>query len=205
MFPMRSRFLAPLEMLEEPDAPVGGSAASGDTGSKTFTQDEVGKLLSEERKKAADAARQDLQKKIDDARAQEEADRKQAEEEAKGNFEQVKADLKAQAQTAKDEAEQAKGTLKRYQDAINAAYEPAAKAVPEKIMKMYQGKDDDVLAKWEFIHHPATQELIKDLQGETGIGSGGGNGRGPVGNTGSGQKHTFETELAAQRARSRSF
>lgn len=161
-------------------------------------------MISDERKKAADAARTELQQQMD-AAAQKEADeRKAADLKAKGEYEALETDLKAKLQSAQDEAKQAKAELKRYQEAIEAALKPVSEAVPEKVMKLYPGEEDDPLSKWEFIHRDATQDLIKDLSGEERKPDNG-NGRGPNNGGNQGVGTTDAQEMALARGRRTSF
>lgn len=208
---IRSRsVLAPVELLQQADPPGGGGGApSGETGGNpvTFTKEQneaIGRMISEERKKAADAAKTELQQQIDAARQKDEDERTAADLKAKGEYEALEADLKSKLQAAQDDAKQARAELKRYQEAIDAALKPVSEKVPEKVMKLYPGAEDDPLAKWEFIHRDATQDLIKDLAGEEQKPNNG-NGRGPGGDRTGGTGPTVEQELALARQRRTSF
>lgn len=208
------RILAPRELLQQADPPGGGGgggAPSGETGSTspvTFTKEQneaIGRMISDERKKAADTAKADLQAQIDAAATKDADERKAADLKAKGEYEALEADLRTKLTKAEDEAKAAKADLKRYHEAIEAALKPVSETVPEKVMKLYPGQEDDPLGKWEFIHREATQDLIKDLT-STEAPPNNGNGRGPGGNgNGTPPGVTKETELAGMRQRVTSF
>lgn len=201
------KVLAPLELLEQADPTGGGKAvaAPGDTGSITFTPEQqaaIGRMISDERKKAEDKAKSEFEQKQRDLQAQADQEAREREAKAKGDYETLEADLKAQLAKAKDEAKGLRDQLTRYQEAIATAIEPAQKNIPEEVMGLYSGPEDDPLTRWEFLHKPATQELVKKLQGDGTPGPG--NERGPQTSTTPGQL-TEAQELAIQRQRRSSF
>lgn len=182
---MRHRFLLhnSREFLQQADPPGGGpagptgsTASTGVTGeeNRTFTQSELGKIVADERKKAADAARADMQKKLDDEKERADKEARDAALKAQGDFETLENQLKAERADFETRATTAEARLKEVEEAMNTGLEASWSKLPESVTKLYQGAQDDVLAKWKWLNNADVQALVTQL---------GGNGQRRPGNT----------------------
>ncbi|MGE0541222.1 MAG: hypothetical protein AB7R89_13695 [Dehalococcoidia bacterium] len=186
----RSLLLAGRGPFLSPDGDAGGGdgstdtrASSSDTGGTSgpdtkdgdgsdgkieFTkeqQDHIGKLLSKERKAAADKARADAKAEADAAAEQARKDKEAADLKAKGDFEQVETTLKADLKTAQDEATALKGEVDQLRAAMAEGIAVGWKDLPEEVRKVgeKQHAEDDVLGRWTFLNDPDTKALVAKL------------------------------------------
>lgn len=161
-----------------PAGPTGGAGASGTTGATGATgsndgkpegvtpeiQKWVGDLLAATRRDAETKARQEAKDAADEAerKRQEQAD--QAELEAKGEFDTVKQQLTTRATTAEGERDTLRTTNQELLDAMKEGVEADWKSIPEVIAGLYQGKDDDYLARYKYLKDPKVQAAIKAME-----------------------------------------
>ena len=178
----------------------GKDGKGDDAGKVTFSAEQeahIGKLLSAERKAAADKARADAKAEADakataDAKAKADADAK-----AKGDFEAVETGLRADLKTAQDEATAAKAENDQLREAMKSGIEAGWKELPAEVRAIGEKShpEGDVLGRWAFLHDADTQALVKKLTGAADARRG--NEGGPKGN-GSG-KLADEDKSKAQR------
>jgi hypothetical protein len=147
-------------------------ATPGDTGRTTAEpkvefsgeqQAHVAKLLSEERRKAKQAGR-------DEATAAADAERQRLHDESeadaakkRGDFEKVETKLRADLTSATETAT----TLRAENDAYKTAMEEAIAGqwddMPEIVRDLYRGDEDDVLGRFAYMTDPKTVKHIKQL------------------------------------------
>lgn len=164
--------------MTEPTPPADQNAApehanpgaQGDAGKPTveFTPDqqrEIGRLLSKERKTAADAARTAADAERAAAEEQARKDREADDAKKRGDFESVETRLKVEAKAAKDEASGLKAENDRLRAAMGAGVAARWDALPDAVKAMGARfiREDDVLARWEFLHDEATAKAVADL------------------------------------------
>lgn len=173
---MRHRFLLhnSREFLQQADPPGGGpagptgsTASTGVTGeeNRTFTQSELGKIVADERKKAADAARADMQKKLDDEKERADKEARDAALKAQGDFETLENQLKAERADFETRATTAEARVKDLEDAINSGLDTAWSKLPESITKLFKGDQGDALARWKWLNDADVQALVTQLNG----------------------------------------
>lgn len=124
-------------------------------------------------KEAAEAA-------IQTTREQEEADRKRAADEAKGDYETAKKAISDERDGFKTRAEQAEAERDAFRDLVTKDVEAAWDKLPEEIREAYDGEDDDVLAKKRHMRRMA--KVIEKLTAEEAKPGNGPNPK-PAGNT----------------------
>ena len=147
----------------------GKNAASGEQGGtssekKTFTQEELGKIIADERRAERAKAKADFeaeQKKLaDDA----EEKRKREEAAARGEFDTVKAKLEADLDTVKREKESLEARVTSLTEAIQKVLADDWDKLPDEIREAYEaagGDKDDVLAKINYL--PQGKKLAEKM------------------------------------------
>lgn len=145
------------------DANSGGEqgGSSGDNGFKAITSQAeldnlIGKRLDRERRKLAKELRDEITSEIT-----EEARRKEAEEQ--GDYKKLLDDLQPKYDTAVTDLEAAQQRLDMALKVVNDSLAATWDTVPEEVRDLYDGADDDALARQAFLAKPATQKLIERL------------------------------------------
>ena len=110
-------------------------------------QDEIGRLLSKERKAAADKARADAKAEADTAAEQARKDKEAEDAKKAGDFEKVESTLKADLQVAKDAQTALQAQVDQYQAAVEAVLRADWDALADDVKEFYPGDEDDTLAK----------------------------------------------------------
>jgi len=162
------------ESAGKTDANPGGNEGEPKDGAKDgegkveFSEEQqrhIGKLLSAERKAAADKARADAKADADAAAERERKAKEEADLKAKGEFEKVETQLKADLETAQTEATSLKAENDQYRAAMAEGIEAGWQALPEAVRKLgeKQHAEDDVLGRFRFLHDPDTAALVKQL------------------------------------------
>ena len=151
------------------DPPEGdGKKPEGD-GSKPkvgFSEDqqrEVNRMLARERKAERDRALADAKAEADRKAEEDRKARERADAEAKGDFEKVKSDLTTERDTIAGERDDLKARYDRALAIITPQVEADWKDLPEEVTALYEGADDDILAKAAHLHR--TKALREKLAG----------------------------------------
>jgi hypothetical protein len=165
----------PDDEQQQTDDQTADTASSGDTGSQggvetkvEFSAEQqafVAKLLSEERKKAAQNAREATKAEAD-RKAEEERQRKAQEDlKAKGEFEALERELRASIDQTAAERDELREEVTELRAAMKSGLDAQWKALPPFIRKHGESffGEDDVLGRWGYVNAPATQELITQL------------------------------------------
>lgn len=133
-----------------------------------------GNIMSEARKKARAAGKKEAE---DEATAAANQARKDAETEASkkaGKFEEVETQLrseieaeKANAKTAKEELTTANERIEALNAAILVDLKPRWDALPEEVRDLFQGDENDSLAKLEYLNKDSVKKLA-NVNGNSG-------------------------------------
>lgn len=129
----------------------------------TFTdeqQKELNKLIANARREGKAAAEKDA----NDVKAKAEADAERSRQEAAGEYEKAKTTLTAERDTAASERDGYKGKLETLLADLKPEIEKAWAGLPAEVSALYEGEDDDVLAKRSFMTKHAA--LIEKLAGK---------------------------------------
>ena len=168
--------------LQEPDSPAGGDGTiagsdppnpggTGETKAAVVFTPEQQRVFNEAVAREKREAREAAERKFRDEAAAAEQKRKDeaAAEAAKaaGKFDEVEGKLKGDLQTVTGERDSLKAENDRLREAMKSGIEARWGEVPEKVRKIYKGSEDDVLARWEFLHDADIADLVKTLAGET--------------------------------------
>lgn len=94
---------------------------------------------------------------------------------AQGQFEQVAKDAEIARDAAKADLAAAQDTIKQLTEAISTGLPESFEAIPEVVRNTYTGGDDNVLAKFQFVHNPATAALVKAVDPKAAANLGNGN------------------------------
>ena len=146
-------------------------ATTGDKGEKsdkkTFTQEEVGKLLSDERKAERKKAADEFEQKRKDDEAAAEQKKKDDEAKARGEFEQVESKLRSEIETLKADKSALEERVKKLDEAVAKTVDDEWTKLPEEVREGYSaagGSDEDALAKMNYL--PTARKLAEKISGE---------------------------------------
>lgn len=154
------------------NATSGEQGDGSSDGKVTFSkeqQDEIGRLLSKERKAAADKARADAKAEADAAAEQARKDKEAEDAKKAGDFEKVESTLKADLDAARTEATSLKGENDQLREAMKAGVDAQWKDLPPALQ--LAGKviaEDDVLGRWNFLNDPDVVKQVKDAEANAG-------------------------------------
>lgn len=145
-----------------------GDKSEGEKGEKKveFTaeqQEHIGKLLSKERKAAADKAKADAKSETDAAAEQSRKDKEAEDARKAGDFEKVETTLKNDLETAKGEVKTLTEQNQALRDAMKTGVEAQWKELPASLQ--VAGKfigEDDILARWNYLHDADVQKQIAE-------------------------------------------
>lgn len=164
MFESENASAGKSEETKDDKSATSGAQDDKSSEKKSFTQDEVGKLIAEERKAERAKAKADFeQKQKDDAEAAK-TEREQDEAKARGEFEKVEAQLKADLDTAKRELDALRERSTKLTEAIEKVLADDWEKLPEEIRTAYTaagGADDDPLAKINYL--PTAKKLTEAM------------------------------------------
>jgi hypothetical protein len=140
----------------------------GDEGKVSFTpeqQAEIDRIAANARREGKVTGKTEAEQAIAATEAQKEADRKRQDDEAKGHYDNAKATLERE----RDEEKSARMTAEEKYQAAIAVLAPDVTArwkdLPTEVASMYEGADDDILAK--AAHLNRTKALVDRLAGAT--------------------------------------
>ena len=128
-------------------------------------QAEIQRIAAKEAKEAARKARADRDAEIERERKAAEADAERKKQEAAGEFESVKASLTEERDAAISERDTLQTRLDEALQAIRDDVAAAWKDTPAEVVELYEGDDDDVLAKRK--HLTKSAKLIARLRDES--------------------------------------
>lgn len=181
IFPSPYAFHNPRQFFSPDDPPAGdppkddpAEAELGEKGKVALQRERDARKAAE--KEAADtkAALADLQKFKDDTEAAATAAAAQRARD-QGQFEQVAKDAEIARDAAKADLATAQDTIKQLTEAISTGLPESFEAIPEVVRNTYTGGDDNVLAKFQFVHNPATAALVKAVDPKAAANQGNGN------------------------------
>jgi hypothetical protein len=186
------------EAKGEKTATSGAQGGSSET--KTFTQEELGKIVADERKAERAKARADFEAELKQKDADAKADKDASEAKARGDFEQVEAKLKADIETLRSEKTALEARTQSLTDAIEKVVSDDWGKLPDEVRESYVaagGNDDDALAKITFL--PQGKKLAEKLTERQKSDRREGNGYNPNGKSGE-SAGDIESEKGALRA-----
>lgn len=145
----------------------GGGANAGDGKPKVeFSaeqQAELNRLLAAEKRTARAAGRAEAEAERTAAEDAARQERERNEAAARGEFDRVRGELEAERDRVKGERDDVQGRLDKAMAVIGPQVEAAWKDLPAEVAGMYDGADDDVLAKAAFVEK--TKALAARLAG----------------------------------------
>ncbi len=148
-----------------PDTPP---AQKGDEGKVTFTpeqQAEIDRIAANARRDGKQTGKSEAEQALAAAKAQEDADRKRNAEIEKGNFDAVRSSLEQERDQAKVAVTDAETKYQQAISVLSPDVEARWKDLPTEVAAMYEGADDDILAK--AAHLNRTKALVDRLAGMT--------------------------------------
>jgi multidrug efflux pump subunit AcrA (membrane-fusion protein) len=158
----------------DPQAPKGEEAELGDKGKEALERERSARKQAQKDLETLQASLADLQKFKDDTEAAASAAAAQRAKD-QGQFEQIAKDAEAARDAAKADLAIAQDTIKQLTEAISTGLPESFEAIPEVVRNTYTGGDDNVLAKFQFVHHPATAALVKAVDPKAAANLGNGN------------------------------
>lgn len=98
-----------------------------------------------------------------------EAKRKEAEAKEAGKFQELAEARETERDAAQAEAAALKAENDQYKAAMADGLAAQLKAIPDKLRTLLEDAvpEDDVLGRWQWLHKPSFQELVKDAAGTT--------------------------------------
>lgn len=181
IFPSPYAYWNPRQYFSPEDPPAGDPPKDpedpdglGDKGKQALQRERDARKAAE--KDAADtkAALAELQKFKDDTEAAATAAAAQRAKD-QGQFEQIAKDAEVARDAAKADLATAQDTIKQLTEAISTGLPESFEAIPEVVRNTYTGGDDNVLAKFQFVHNPATAALVKAVDPKAAANLGNGN------------------------------
>lgn len=148
------------------DAATGVKGEKSDD-AKTFTQDEVGKLISDERKAERKRAKDEFDAEQTRLADEAETKRKQNEQKARGEFDAVEATLRSEIETLKADKKALEERANALTTAIDKVLESEWKAIPSDVIDAFKdagGDEEDALKKLNFL--PRAKALAEKLEGK---------------------------------------
>lgn len=151
------------EKTEETKDDLDGIEGLGDKGKEAIRKEREAAKAAATRAKDAETKLAELEKERSEREA---ADQKKKDEDAAaaGKWEELAVKREGELKSATDEVATLKAENDQYKAAMADGLEAQLKALPDKLRKLLEEAvpEDNVLGRWQWLHKPTFQELVKD-------------------------------------------